>query len=69
MERIQDEVGRESTSVVKWVLSEFSDKEFRDKGEESNGADRWGLVLLQPSLTISTVAAVGLLTEHSFLHQ
>jgi len=51
LEGIQDEVGRESVSVVEWGFSEFRDKEFRDKGEEGNGADRWGLVFLQPSLT------------------
>lgn len=64
MEGIQDRVRRESTSAVELMLSEFRDKEFRDKGEESYGADRWGL-LLQPT-DMSTVASVALLTTLLF---
>lgn len=66
MEGIQDGVRRESTSAVELMLGEFRDKEFRDKGEESYGADRWGL-LLQPT-DKSTVATVAPLTALIFLH-
>lgn len=64
LERIQGGVRRESTSAVELMLHEFRDKEFRDKGEESYGADRWGL-LLQPT-DISTVASEALLTALLF---
>lgn len=55
LEGIQGGVRRESTSAVELMLHEFRDEEFRDKGEERYGADRWGLLFQPTDITLRPV--------------